>query len=436
MSTHSRRTFLKTSLSATAPLIVPSSVLGLAGQTPPSDRVVVGQIGVGSRGSYILRTVLEQKEAQVVAVCDVKSDCRAAAADMVNGWYENKDCATYNEFEELVGRNDIDACVVASCDHWHVLHALAAVRSGKDVYLEKPMGLSVEQDQTLRKAVRENKRVFQFGTQQRSDEKFRLACELVRNGRIGTLRDIYVWAPPSVSGGPLEQAPVPATLDYDRWLGPAPFTPYTTDRETNAWWWFISDYALGFIAGWGIHPIDIAVWGAGSLLETPVTVEGTGDFPSEGLCNTATNWDIRLKYDSGVTIHFHGAPAPPEWAGRYPEISEHGTAFHGDAGWVQVDRSRIQTSPETLREIAAGSGEIKLNSSDHHVRNYIECVRSRKDPVSDIETAVQGDIICQISDIAIRLGRPVRWDTLREQFVDDPEASQRLTRAMRDPWRL
>jgi predicted dehydrogenase len=369
-------------------------------------------------------------------MADVKQERREAAAKLINDTYGNQDCATYNEFEEVVSRDDIDAVIVGSCDHWHVLHALAAVRSGKDVYVEKPLGLTIEQDQVLRKAVVDHGRIFQFGTQQRSDENFRKACEIVRNGGVGKLQTINVWSPASVAGGPTETGPVPATLDYDRWLGPAPFVPYTIDRETNQWWWFISDYALGFIAGWGIHPMDIALWGAGSMALTPVTIEGTGVFPTDGVCNTATNWAIKLAYDSGLVIDFRSEPAPEEWAQRYGDVREHGTAFEGTDGWVMVNRRKVVSGPESIANDYANTGMIRLPESNHHIRNFFDSVRSRQDPVSSIETAVQSDIACHISDIAIRLQRKVKWDTLAEKFIDDDEANARLTRPMREPWCL
>jgi predicted dehydrogenase len=433
----SRRGFLKGTLAAVAaPMIVPSSVLGLNGQTPPSERIVVGCIGVGDRATYLLGSTLQQPDTHVVAMADVKQERREAAAKLINDTYGNQDCATYNEFEEVVSRDDIDAVIVGSCDHWHVLHALAAVRSGKDVYVEKPLGLTIEQDQVLRKAVVDHGRIFQFGTQQRSDENFRKACEIVRNGGVGKLQTINVWSPASVAGGPTETGPVPATLDYDRWLGPAPFVPYTIDRETNQWWWFISDYALGFIAGWGIHPMDIALWGAGSMALTPVTIEGTGVFPTDGVCNTATNWAIKLAYDSGLVIDFRSEPAPEEWAQRYGDVREHGTAFEGTDGWVMVNRRKVVSGPESIANDYANTGMIRLPESNHHIRNFFDSVRSRQDPVSSIETAVQSDIACHISDIAIRLQRKVKWDTLAEKFIDDDEANARLTRPMREPWCL
>lgn len=435
-----RRAFGRRTLTAAAvaafPTIIPSSALGLAGTTAPSNRVAVGCIGVGDRGSYLLETVLQEKGAQVVAVCDVKTDRREHACKMVNDYYENQDCAAYLEYEKVVGRDDIDACIIASCDHWHALLSLAATKAGKGVYCEKPLSVSMEQNRALREAVRVHKTVFQFGTQQRSDEKFLQACELVRNGRIGQLKTINVWSPESSSGGSLEEAPIPANLDYERWLGPAPFKVYTKDRDSNAWWWFIEDYALGFIAGWGIHPLDIALWGAGDLMHTPVVVEGTGAFPKDGLCNTATQWEISLKYESGVEIDYRSQPAPEAWAKRYGLTATHGTAFEGTDGWVAVNRNDITASKEGLARDKIKENEIHLYKSRHHMRNFVECVRDGKDPVSPIEEAVNGDALCHISDIAIRLNRPLRWNPAVERFENDDEANARLTRPIREPWNV
>ena len=440
-ATLSRRGFLKTglvagALTAGSPTIIPASAIGRGGRAAPSERVVIGCIGVGDRGTYLLGSALQQPDVQILAVADVKRDRRDAAKALVDKHYRNASCGAFNEFEAVTSRDDIDACIVASCDHWHVLHALAAVRAGKDVYVEKPLGVSLEQDQALRKAVRRHKRIFQFGTQQRSDERFRRACELVLNGRIGTLKTINVWSPASVAGGPTERAPVPDTLDYARWLGPAPEVPYTKERETNKWWWFISDYAIGFIAGWGIHPVDIAIWGAGKLVETPVRISGTGSFPSEGVCNTATAWDISCVYDSGVTMRYRSEPAPDEWKDRYGKISGHGTAFEGTEGWVHVNRNLVRTYPENLVDSTIRPNEIHLIKSDHHMRNFIDSVKTREEPIAPIEAAVQGDLVCQTCDVAIRLGREVRWDPHKERFIDDPEANKRLERVMRAPWQL
>lgn len=435
-----RREFLRRGAMASAlagfPYIIPASALGKDGHVAPSERIVVGCIGVGNRGNDVLRATLQCKNAQVAAVCDVKRDWREKTAAVINDFYGNKDCAAYGHHEELVAREDIDAVNVASCDHWHVLHALAAVRAGKGVYVEKPLGLTIEQDQALRDEVKKRNGVFQFGTQQRSDGKFRQACELVRNGYIGKLHTIYVWAPPSSSGGYLETAEAPETLDYDRWLGPAPQVPYTKERDSNKWWWFNSDYALGFIAGWGIHPVDIAVWGAGDAMLAPCWIEGTGQFPMEGFCNTATDWKITVSYDSGVVIEYRAQPAPLDWVQRFQTDSGHGTAFVGDKGWVHVNRSGISASDPKLLEAAIGADGVHLYESKHHVQDFLDSVRAKKQPVSNIDDSLVGDLFCHACDIAIRMKQRLRWDPKNETFPDAPEAAARMTRPMRAPWSL
>jgi len=433
-----RRSFIQRAGGAAVafPYVVSSSALGKAGTTAASERITVGCIGVGPQGTGVMRGFLGQKDAQVVAVCDVKSNVLKNRQELVNKHYQGAGCQAYKDFRELVARDDIDACLVATCDHWHVLTSLAGVRSGKDVYMEKPMGLSLQEDQSMRKAVQRYGRIFQFGTQQRSNRNFRFACELVRNQRIGKLHTINVWSPGSVQGGDPQPVPVPEWIDYDRWLGPAPYKPYTKDRCSNRIWWFVSDYAIGFIAGWGIHPIDIALWGASDKLQGPWELEGTGKYPTQGVCDTAMNWDLTMKLGSGVKMRFTGNPFPQEWKDRYGRTTGHGTAFEGSDGWVHVDRGGINAHPKSLLETKWGPNDIKLYESRHHVRNFLDCIKSRKPSICPVEEAVQGDIVCMISDVALRLQRKLKWDPQKETFLNDEAANQRLTRAMRSPWHL
>jgi predicted dehydrogenase len=230
--------------------------------------------------------------------------------------------------------------------------------------------------------------------------------------------------------------PVPEGLDYEFWLGPARHTPYTRDRCSNRLWWFISDYALGFIAGWGIHPLDIAAWGAGDAINCPVEIEGTGEFPTDGVANTATNWRITLKYAGGLTLNFAGHPRPDEWTKRYPQSQSHGTAFEGSEGWVHVRRGVVNSHPESLVTTKIGAGEIRLYESHHHVRNLLDCVRSGAKTVCPVDEAVRSETLCQVSEIAIRLKRKVKWDPKTERFVKDDEANRMLSRSMRSPWSL
>ena len=455
-----RRQFLKRSTglalsAAVLPSIIPASALGRAGHVAPGSRIGVGCIGVGPQGQGDMGNFLNQKDARVVAVCDVMTSHLEQARNRVNQHYQNQDCATYADFREMLARKDIDAVLIATPDHWHVLTAIAAVRAGKDVYLEKPMGLNLTEDWALRKEVHRHKRVFQFGTQQRSTRIFRLACELVRNGCIGKLQHINVWAPASAPGGSTLVVPAPAGMNYDLWLGPAPFRPHTKDlceaQGAAKTWWYISQYALGFIAGWGIHPLDIALWGAGDLLSGPVEVEGRGTFHAEGVCDTATAWNVDMKFGSGVTMRFEGTPNWPtaeapkcdiwaheqEWKKRYRRVTEHGTAFEGTEGWVHVDRSGINLQPESLIDRTEDSFKVQLTKSSDHTRNFLDCVKSRQETVCPIDESVHADSLCHISDIAIRLNRKLVWDPRKERFIGDEGANLRLLgRKMRDPWKL
>jgi glucose-fructose oxidoreductase len=431
------------------PSIIPRSVFGTEGNVTPGNRIAVACIGVGDRCQDIIGALLNEQDSRIVAVCDVNDEALERTKARIDGKHKAKDCKTYSDFREMLGRKDIDAVVVGSPDHWHVLHALAAVRAGKDVYVEKPLGMSMEQNQVLRKEVQRRSRIFQFGTQQRSERKFRLACELVRNGLIGKLKHINVWAPGSRPGGSIRQIAPPATLDYESWLGPAPRRPYTENLAVYGWdktWWYISDFALGWIAGWGIHPLDIALWGAGDLARGKVDVEGRGNFPTQGACDTATTWDVNFKFESGVTLRFVGTPngspgekfpQQSEWQQRYQKVVDHGTAFEGTDGWVHVNRESITVHPDTLLEANPADFDLKLARSSNHVRNFLDSVKSRQPAICPIEDAVLSDAFCHVSDVAIRFKRKLVYDTESEKFIGDNEANQRLgVRPMREPWNL
>ncbi|RME94449.1 MAG: gfo/Idh/MocA family oxidoreductase [Verrucomicrobia bacterium] len=436
-----RRRFLKIQAGALGalalPEIVPASVLG---QNAPSNRIAVGCIGVGPQGRGDMRNFLHQNLCRVVALCDISGRHLKAAVDTVSQVYGGAKPMVYHHYEDLLARPDIDAVLIATPDHWHVPVALEAARQGKDMYLEKPMGLSVEDDQELRAACRRHGRIFQFGTQQRSARQFRQACELVRNGRIGQLKNINVWCVGSRPGGSTDPIDPPKDLDYPTWLGPAPKTPYTLGKaydENGAWktWWYNYDYALGFIAGWGVHPLDIALWGHPAMMNGPMTVSGKAVFPEQGACNTAIAWDVKFEFADGVTLHYratrNGAPAMPmndvsEWRRKYGRIVDHGTAFEGTDGWVVVDRTQIRTHPEELLEEKPDNYKVRLPQSYNHARNFLEAVRDRRPAICPIDEAVQADILCHLSDIASRLGRRLTWDPQKERFTGDEEANRRL----------
>ncbi len=434
---HNRRQFLQTmarAASCAIPIIVPTAALGRAGRIAPSERILIGCIGVGNMGTGDMNALMTIPDAQVVAVCDVKRTMRDRGKQLVDARYGGANCATYNDFRELLDRRDIDAVSIASLDSWHVLHALAVVRAGKDLYVEKPLGMSIDEIKVLRAAVHRYGRVFQFGTQQRSSQEFRRACEIALNGRLGKVHTIKV----GVHAGAAERSgmktytpePVPDWLDYDLWLGPARWSPYATARLTYPHWFHISDYSLGYVSGWGIHHIDIAQWGNGTELTGPVEIEGTARFPdNDALCDNPLSWDTRMKYANGVALIFTGSG--PGFDGV-----RHGITFEGPDGWVWVNRGAIDAEPKSLLREPFGPDEIRLPVSNFHQANFLECVRSRQKTICNIDVAVRSDTVCQLAWCAFHLQRKLRWDPDKEVFVNDPEANRKLTRPLRAPWHL
>jgi predicted dehydrogenase len=368
---------------------------------------------------------LGQAAARVVAVCDVNAQRQQATQKRVDDYYDGKGCAAYNDFRELLARDDVDAVLIASPDHWHVPHAVAAAKAGKDMYVEKPLMLSLSQGQALRTAIHRFGRVFQYGTQQRSSREFRFACELVHNRRIGALRRIKVGSPASRISENLTPMPVPDWLDYELWLGPAPWAPFSEKRIINDYWWHNSDYALGYVAGWGIHHVDIAQWGNGTDLTGPVEAEGTGVFPRDGFCDCAIQWNVLMRYANGVVLDYSDE-------GR----NRHGIRFEGTEGWVHVARGFIDAEPKMLLDTRFEPNEVHLYESANHVGNFLDCVKSRAETVCPIDVTIRSDMICHLSDIAMRLGRKLRWNPDKERFVGDAEADRMLSRAMRAPWQV
>ncbi len=424
----SRRDFLKRATAgvtmAALPVIAPSSVFGI---NAPSNRVTLGHIGVGGQGGGVMNGMLHLEETQILAVCDCFKDRREARARAVNEHYAARrekgayrSCEAYRDFRELLARPDIDAIVVATPDHWHVPAAVLAVRAGKDVYVEKPLGVSIAENKLMREVVHQYGAIFQYGTQQRCfNQHCGFAAELVRNGYIGELKSVDVIAPNGATGGRRDPQPVPEGLDYEMWLGPAPVTPYTHDRVVGGGRWHIYDYAIGFIAGWGAHPLDIAHWGYPHI---PVEYEGTGRIPSDGLFDTVVDWDVRGRYASGVT--FTLKPGGDK------------TTFTGTEGWIAPSRGGITASSESLLKVKIKPEEIHLLQDNHHYLNFVRAVKTRKTPASDIDSAVQSDFISHLGDICIRTGRKIQWDPVKETIVGDEDAVRMMNRARREPWAL
>ncbi len=424
-----RREFLRTAGAFAIPALIPATALGAGGSTAPSNRITIGCIGVGNMGTNNLKGFLWAPGTQVLAVCDVDRARRKKARKLVENHYAAKapggtykGCADYNDFRDLLARDDIDAVVVSTADHWHVLVSLAAVRAGKDVYCEKPLSVTVAEGRALSDTVRQYGAVLQMGSQQRSDARFRMACERVRNGRIGRLRSIKVGLPRGRQTGPAQPMPIPAGFDYDLWLGPAPRAPYT-DLRCHYNFRFISDYSGGQMLNWGSHHVDIAQWGHGSELSGPVEIRGTAGYPTDGLFDNPVTFDVRYVYDDGVTLHCSTS-------------NPVGIRFEGSAGWVFVTRGRIQAGPKAILADVTRPDEIHLYESRNHRGNFLDCVKTRRSPVAPAEIGHRTASMCHLGNLAMLLARPLRWDPTKERFVDDPQADRLLDRQMRTPWRV
>jgi hypothetical protein len=428
----SRRRFLAgAAAAASVPYFVPGSVLGANGRAGANDRICTGHIGVGGQGSGHLGALLGNPATQVVAVCDPYQSKREAAKKRADECYADaigkgtyKGCHAYSDFRELATRSDIDACVIASPEFWHALHSIWAMRHGKDVYCEKAMTLTVYESQAVRAAVRRHARVFQLGTQQRSDRNFRFAAELAINGYLGKMHTVKVAVPAGRALPVAKPAPVPPGLDYEMWLGPAPQKPYN-DLQCSFNWYFIFDYCIGWIGSWGVHHIDSALWGAPIFAAKPIEIQGTAVFPTEGLANTSITWRVEVLAQNGVRMIFTDDATQP-----------HGVRFEGDRGWVHVVRGGIEAEPKSLLKLALKPGDERLYESSSHHGNFLECMRTRRDPVADVDAGFRATVMTIVSDIATRLGRKLTWDWAAEQFVGDDVANAMLRRPMRSPWTL
>jgi len=438
----SRRDFIKKTVGVGAllgfPTIIPSSVLGQNGKVAPSNRATIGVIGCGSQ-SRVCVSYARSARAEIVAVCDpFKSRQQTRAGE----WGVQH---RYTDFRKLLARDDIDAVHVVTPDHWHVPISLAAARAGKDMYCEKPLGVSIEQNLAAREIVAKHQRIFQYGTQQRSSQACRMGIELVLNGHIGEVQEIYVWAPGGVPGGgdPTPQ-PVPEDLDYDLWLGPAPLQPYSPDRVSNRGAWHVYDYAIGFIAGWGAHPLDQLQWWADAVnMGIPVEYKTSGSIAKGPLFNTVYQWQMEANYANGLKMRFMDTQSAKQLAaglssGMGEPLLKHGngTLFVGSQGWVSVSRGAFNTSSEALRRQAKDPGPIRLPASQSHTGNFVDCVLSREQPVTSLESAIRSDIISHMGDIGIRTGETLKWDPVKETVLGSTDAVKMMQRPMRAPWSL
>jgi predicted dehydrogenase len=433
----SRRQFLTGTAAAIAmPAIVPASALGLNGHKPPSERINIGIIGVGFQARMHLEFLLRHPESQVLAVAEVDKTRREDAKRRADTWYEDqiksgtyKGCFATSDFRELIARKDIDAVLIGTPDHWHVITAIEAIKAGKDVYCEKPLTLTIAEAKVIIDAVRKHKRVFQTGSQQRSDRKFRVACEAVRNGRIGKLKTVYVSSQVGPSSRPcdLPEEPMEAGLDWNMWLGQAPTRPYNSilsPRGVHSFypnWRNYREFSGGLMTDWGAHHFDIAQWGIGADDSGPIEI-----IPPED--STAAK-GVKYIYANGVEL-IHGPYKDPD--GR----DSGGVHFVGESGNVYVDRERVNSWPENVVKDPLGSSEKPLYKSDEHHQNWFDCIRSRNKPICDVEIGARSVTVCHLGNLAYWNRRKLKWDPQKWEFPGDKEANGWRDRARRDPWKL
>lgn len=420
-----RRAFLARGAAlAGAPYIVSARALGrAAGRLPASERLTIGLIGVGNMGGGHLDTFLGNADVEVVAICDVDARKRESSRSRVEERYggENRSgthagCETYNEYEQLLARADIDAVLIAVPDHWHAAIAAAACRAGKDVYCEKPLTLTIREASQLVDCARRYNCVFQTGSQQRSSSEFRLACELVRNERIGKLQHVRVNIGPPSAERYLPAEPVREGLDWDRWLGPATYQPYNTERCSGNYgggWRFIRDYSGGMTTDWGAHHFDIVQWALGMDGSGPVRVDPPSERFGLGLMYT---------YANGVTVTRAG--------------DVNGILFTGAHGKIEVNRGHLRTWPESLQKEPISPNEIRLYESAGHHQDWFDCIRTRRRPICDVAIGASSVTMCHLGNICYWLERSIRWDPLRGEILDDPQAARWLDRPRRAPWAM
>jgi predicted dehydrogenase len=451
----SRRKFIKKLVSAAGagfgfPYLIPSSVLGLAGTVAPGNRITLGCIGTGNQGFQDIKGFLQHDDLQIVAVCDVNSGsfgyktpaqylgCEPAKK-LVDDHYGEKirsgryqGCDTYTDFRDVIGRKDIDAVLIVTPDHWHAIPTIMAAKAGKDIYCEKPLGLTVAEGQEMVKIVRKYGAVFQTGTHHRSaDQHLRFCCELIRNGRIGNIkRVISVLGPHGLRKqiGKWHPMPVPIGFDYEMWLGPAPWAPYHKNRCFYTFR-FIKDYAGGEPTNTGAHSFDIIQWALDTEHTGPVEFEDLGGAFDENDClyDAVSKVHFRARYRNG--IEFVCKPG-----GNY--IPDLVARFEGTEGWIEAGWYQFKTYPESLKTSVIKPDEIHLYKSTDHYRNFIDCVKTRRDPIAPVEVGHRSTSIAHLANIAMTLKQKLQWNPDLERFIGNQTANRMLSRPMRAPWSL
>lgn len=448
----SRRGFLRGAVATGTVFAVPHVMLRpLVGAVAPSNRINVAQIGCGGIGSYHINTLSAMPDVRIIAVADAYKSRRETAAARLNQQYGEKNAVTaYADFREILARPDVDAVIIGAHDNWHTPMSIAAANAGKDVYCQKPLALDFSLTKTLREVIRDKKRIFQFGTQYRSQGpqgRYRRMVQLVRNGYIGQLKRIDVWCRDVSFNvghyhvkpyGSAAEAPVPADLDFDAWMGPSEMVPYTVDRATCWGGYHCPETSLGFIAGCGIHELGLAQWGNKTDHTSPIRYAGTGMVPSEGIFRTLARWDVTCDYANGVKLRLMDHRTAREAVGpTLPRTWRDGDGiiFHGTEGWIS-DAMGFCASNQSLWKAEFKPTDEQLMISPEHNRNFIDCVKSRQETICPVEMAIRCDTICHLSDIAARTGRVIQWNPEKEEIVGDDAAAKMLTRPFREKWRV
>lgn len=446
-----RRKFVKRSLLATGGLVIPTIIpASVIGKNPPSDKINIGWIGCGRQGRGDVMSAMQSDSAVFIAVADVDSKRARLGKTFIEGLYKRagregySDVRVYADYKELLLNRDVDAVMITTPDHWHALPAMEAALAGKDIYLEKPTSLTITEGRLLSDVVRKRKVILQVGTQQRSTAQFRVAAELVRNGRIGKLHTVKVGLPGDPPGPEAPEMPVPATLNYDMWLGSTPEVYYTEIRVHpqndfgRPGWLRCEQFGAGMITGWGQHHYDSAAWGMDTELTGPVSVEAVAEFPKSGLWDVHGDFMSKAEYANGITMYTSGG---------FPN----GVRYEGTEGWIFVTRGDyratdsdpipdgpgqkpLDASDPKILSSAIGPDETHLYVSESQTGNWLDCIKSRKEPVSPVETGHRACSVCLVTHIAMKLGRKLNWDPDKERFINDDEANKMLSRPQRSPY--
>lgn len=418
----SRRRFLQTAAAVSgafaAPYIIPSRAFGA------NERIVLGHIGVGGQGAGNLNGFAGQKDVSIAAVCDV--DSSRLEKTLKSATDRGHKAAGFADYRQLLERKDIDAVVISTPDHWHALQTIDACAAGKDVFCEKPLTLTILEGRKMVEAAREHGRVVQTGSMQRSSKEFRTACELVRNGRIGKVHTVLVGInTPNHPGAPVPDGEPPAELNYDLWLGPAPQRPYNKNR-VHYNFRFFRDYSGGQMTNWGAHHLDIAQWGLGTDDTGPVRIEGAGTFHPQGWHEVTETCRVMHSYADGTKI----------LVGQGHKDIPNGTTFIGSEGKIYVNRGKLVVEPEELGGQDLPADAVRLYESNDHKRDFLNCIRSRQQPICDVEIGHRSATLCHLGNIAVDLGRPLEWNPQTEEFANDKEANERRMTSYRSPWSL